>query len=241
MGRTTKQTTSPLTLRQVIGDALRRYRLGSSPIQTQDEVADTARLAGLDWTRATVAAIELGRRTIELEELLLLTASMKRNLADWFDGDGWVELKPESSATMEALRALVSGKRVTEYEGAWDFPGRRLQPELLETFKRYWDVYHLLWPEAHSMEQLLAAAAASKMDAETKAARQFDVHPMAVAMAAYSRWGHGLTVERDRIVDLTAPKGASARSVQARRGQVTQRLIAEMADDLRRAAKEMGK
>lgn len=69
-------------------------------------------------------------------------------------------------------------------------------------------------------------------DAEQRAARTFDVTPLAVSAAAHRRWGHGLTAERDaRVADRTGGQ-TSARSLQAVRGHVTRELLTELQTEL---------
>src|SRR5262245_36729109 len=59
--------------KNTIGRALRGCREEAG--LRQDELAKRARERGLSWTSATVAAIELGRREVSLEEFLVLRGS----------------------------------------------------------------------------------------------------------------------------------------------------------------------
>src|SRR5438105_1114013 len=63
----------------VLGQNLRRRReaLGLN----QEQVAQRARVVGLSWTRATVAAVELGRRSATLGEALVLQGLLNIPLA----------------------------------------------------------------------------------------------------------------------------------------------------------------
>jgi hypothetical protein len=92
--------------------------------RTQDEIAARARRLGLQWTRATIAALETKRRKLSLGEALLAQAVYCRPLADLLgcretevvDVDG-VEIGGGT------LRALASGE--------WETVGERLQEQTL--------------------------------------------------------------------------------------------------------------
>src|SRR5262244_3383485 len=60
-----------VTLEEAIGGELKRRREAAQGV-TQDAIAVQAQGYGLPWTRATVAAIELGRQQLSLGEFALL-------------------------------------------------------------------------------------------------------------------------------------------------------------------------
>ena len=62
--------------RQRAGDTIREWRERAA--LTQDQVASAARELGLSWTRATVAAIEIGRRELSLDEFTVLRGAPVR-------------------------------------------------------------------------------------------------------------------------------------------------------------------
>ena len=78
---------------------------------------------------------------------------------------------------------------------------------------------------------------AANDEAEQKAARRFGVPSVAVSMAAFGRWGTGLTAERERRIAELASTRLDRRSVQAARGHVTRALLRELAPLLELAAR----
>ena len=75
---------STSTLRAVVGHLIRERReeLGL----TQDDVAAFLRDAGAgEWNRVAIAALELGRRQLDLEELWLVCAAVDLSLEELLD------------------------------------------------------------------------------------------------------------------------------------------------------------
>ena len=112
---TITRMTEPTALGVAIGETLYRQRIARG--QTQDDVAETARLAGLDWKRDHVASLENGRRrSITLEELILLSAAYQLPLADWFEGDGEIRLSDYVPIERSVLRSILGrGRPLTGY------------------------------------------------------------------------------------------------------------------------------
>jgi transcriptional regulator with XRE-family HTH domain len=197
-----KDAQSP-TLDQAVGAALRAWRRGKG--WTQDDAAEYLRTRGLPWSRAALAAAELGTKTFDLAEFVVLCHALGRPPAKWFDGDGWLELRPGVLPRISAdgLRSTFGGARAF----------RSVNPsELVRT-------------------DLDAFAA---REAEQKAARLLGVGAEDLARAASRLWGHGLVEERERLVHkhpVTA--GASARKLQAARGVITRQLLKELTAALR--------
>ncbi len=67
----------------------------------QDEGATVARGFGFRWSRATVAALETGRRHLSVEEFLLLPSvlSVKRKveLSGLFAHDAWIVISSDAT------------------------------------------------------------------------------------------------------------------------------------------------
>ena len=72
--RGTGDRMKPRTYRNVIGTNLQQLRQQQG--LRQDDLANLGRANGLDWTRAMVAAIELGRRSLAGDEEMLLQATL---------------------------------------------------------------------------------------------------------------------------------------------------------------------
>jgi hypothetical protein len=75
---------------------------------------------------------------------------------------------------------------------------------------------------------ILDAIAASKGDAERKAADKLSVDPLVLAVGAAKLWGRSLTAERDRRISDRAADVVSPRTRQALRGHTTRELLTEL-------------
>ena len=176
---------------------------------TQDEVALEASRLGVRWTRATVAAIETGRRNVDLHEFLLLPL-----LATAFPLDQQEDL--DASFFLGGYGRLLHAPSPAEREA------HELTALALSVYDR-------------ANADLQAEA---QGQAERHAAQVLGVSPYDVPRLARELWGQSLTDERDsRVVKVTAPD-APARSLQAHRGHVTRELLAEMQKKVEDTRKE---
>lgn len=241
------------SLSSVIGRELKTLREAGG--LRQEQLAAEARRFGLPWTRATVAAIELGRRQLSLGELLLLPELLGRAGAGW--GYDVSDLIPDDerpvlvagviTAPARAVRARFADTDEDAVERAARLTTAEFKPPrpdvapatftlpqawLLDVLrvKRLEDV-----PERFWIEVGLEAAG----DAERKAASSIGVPPLALALAARRRWGRSLTAERDRKVanatnpalrmDPDAARDPEwPRRLQAIRGHITRALLDEL-------------
>ena len=218
----------------------------------QDQLAFVARAWGLqDWTSATVAAIEIGRRRLSIDELVLLpwiavrvdpASALRRpersgalELSSFCAGgpdDQRVTVTDLVTLTAGGLQAVLSGQ-----SSAAGLAGAALKS-----------------PRRRKKQ---ATQVAAKLDAEVKVARKLGVPPERVVELSRRLWGQDLTAERDarvqlsigiggvvRLADESRTRGrpdagrtrrlrergviSMERMVQARRGHVTRALIAEL-------------
>lgn len=213
----------------------------------QDEVAAVARRWGFDWTQATVATVEAGRRRLSCEESVLLPwivanqgpETAKRGTAAPIE---LPDLFPSSIGDYVRInrRLLVDASSLGDiYRG--HAKGRGLNfvdlPASGDTVSENEAVLDCLWPGERQRDRgkggpirdILVAAHVDKLaDAEQKAARRLRTFPLAVAAAARKRWGRSFSEERDHRVNADLPEGAAARTRQARRGHVTRALLDEL-------------
>lgn len=213
--------TQAKTLSAVIGEQVRAWREAAG--LRQDEVARAARERGLDWTRATVALIEGGRRQLTVGEfaaLPFLVAGFPyvgrgrwRRLLGFIGTHEPVALTPDARIRGEDLAGLLSGWPVLA-EGAVG-EGEKQVPERALYVRRG------MPPEARRRLQALG-------DAELKAAQRLGVSWAALTAAALRRWGRTLSAERDRRVQEQVPAKASPRTLRALRGHVTRALLREL-------------
>lgn len=227
-------------LGQLLGNHLKELR--SEQGLSQDEVARRARQVGLPWCRTTVDAFETGRRkSVALEELLLLSCAFRVEPGDWFIGNSWAELSPDAMASLGVIRAMLAGSPTDSWmrinERMWDIPQFENAPGVLgaqferlsgriEVAKMY------LGPDA-STETAIRAVEAAAGEAEVKAAYKYRVEPLQVSLEAFKNWGRGLTQERDRRFGEAA-RQVSFRTLRLSRGHITRSLLKELAPKLQK-------
>src|SRR6266851_1951542 len=248
-------TDTPPALATLLGQRLRALREGAS--KRQDDLARTARGCGVSWSRATVAAIETGRRQLSVGELFLLPAVLNRltgaevlasgNLlvADLLPerGDQWVTLTPRASVRVRSLRALLGAAAEPMSEQDFDIPHRRqtrmAQAALKESIERWTTHTNTTWrrimghpltaSDLTTLNQALEDAAGA---VEQQAARG-RVPALAIALAARKMWNCSLTEQRDRRLAEELRGDPSARRLQALRGHHTRALLVELRPLLR--------
>ena len=228
-------------LGQLLGDRLKELREEQG--LSQDEVARRARVVGLPWARATVIAFENGqRKSVALEELLLLSYAFSVEPGDWFVGRGWAKLTPDAMASLKVIRAMLAGSPTAHWrrisQRLWDIPQFKDAPNVLgaqfeKLNERLRHAEEYLGPEFASDTAIHAMEAAAGQ-AEVKAAYKMQVKPLDVSLASFRLWGRSLTQERNRRVGEAA-REASFRSLQATRGHITRQLLKELAPTLKKA------
>jgi hypothetical protein len=243
-------------LAALLGQRLRSHREGAS--QRQDDLARAARSYGLSWSRATVAAIETGRRQLSVGELFLLPAVLNRVIgaSDPVSGsllvadllpereDQWVALTPRASVRVRSLRALLGAAAEPMSEQDFDIPHRRqmrmAQAGLKESIQRWTARTETTWrrimgrpltaSDLPTLNQALEDAAGA---VEQQTARGLRVSALAVALAARKLWDHSLTEQRDQLLGDERRGALYARTLQALRGHRTRALLVELRPLLR--------
>jgi transcriptional regulator with XRE-family HTH domain len=205
---------------EVIGQRMRAIREEHG--ERQDEVAAVARDYGLNWTRATVAAIETGRREVSVAELLALPHILGVPVWDLFPTDATVRVGPDSTMTGAGARATFAGSDVTFAD--FDTPAGRAIARGFRSLARHPDrlkaaieTGRRVWPQA-SARDVLEARRDAEGEVDRRAADRLGVDARALALAARRKWGHGLTAERDR----RTPAGVTST------GHITRALLAEL-------------
>ncbi|HEX2179022.1 MAG TPA: helix-turn-helix transcriptional regulator [Actinomycetota bacterium] len=226
-------------LGQLLGARLKELR--DEKGLTQEDFARRAQQVGLLWSAATVEAFETGqRRTVALEELLLLSYAFRVEPGDWFVGTGWAELAPDAMASLGVIRTMLAGSPTDSWirisERLWDLPQFHNAPgvlgvqferlnERIDLAKRY------LGPEVSTATAIRALEAAAG-EVEVQAARKFQVEPLQVSLEAFKNFGRGLTQERDRRFGETA-RQVSFKFLHVSRNYVTRSLLKELAPKLK--------
>lgn len=179
------------TLGQVVGRNIERIRRGRS----QDDVVRELRLVGVEWSRSNFTAYAQGRRSIGLEELLLLAAVLHVAAAELLAGDGDVDLAGRV-VPLAAIRDELAGRRRPELAP----PGERRAAELLAS-----GVVGRAMRTPHQLSRAVLRASDERREvamtyageAEERAARKFGVAVEDVALASIEAWGKTLSEERD--------------------------------------------
>jgi hypothetical protein len=200
------------TVERAIGREIGRRREEAEI--SQSDVAMYAREIGLPWTRATIAAIELGRKQLSVGELLLMPLILKkarvtRELVALWDlipaEDRRVEVWPGLELSLPDARTLLAGGAET----------REIRPVNVGV-----DIRDLQ----------------ARDTAEQKAAATLRVPARAIVDAAYDLWDQSLSMERlQRLQRSSAASGATERRRQALKGHITRELLNELRPRLKKS------
>ena len=170
----------------------------------------------------SAAAIETGRREISLDEAVRLPWIYGVELADLVPRHTQVGLGA-TSASGSLVQAALRGKALTQGFGTWGEGATDLSGRLMRRVIGSQQVGRI-WPDAPP-EEIEVAARSAANEVEVRAAKRLGIEPVALALAAQRRWGHGLSEERDR----RAPHGITSRR------HITRALLDELRPDLEAA------
>lgn len=204
----------PLSLQLAVVDAMRRLRQRNG--WSQDGLAEVARdLLGLSWTRSTVSDLEARprRRDLSADEFVLLPGMLEVSEA---------ELAENIIRHEDSMELLNAGRALRQWLARNLKEGSRERASY-DDYSGIKDVRAALAADANRRAETLALR-----QTEKNVARALKADPIEVAKAALRLWGHGVTEERDRLVDETPGKGDRSR----RLSHATRRLIPELRDEL---------
>jgi transcriptional regulator with XRE-family HTH domain len=204
MMRTVKKSRSrQLDLSAAIGEGLARFRHDRG--LRQEDFATSAREIGLKWTRATIAAVETGRRSLTAEEMLLLrqviygaSGQAPASVVDLIADDVKIVVAEGVAVAPSSLDGLWRG------EGADDSAPLSEKPTGID------------------------AVNVAIGDAEQRAALKLGVDPYDLAGKCIELWGHSLSAERDERVAWMLSgewEGAQPPTLQALRGHATRLML----------------
>lgn len=203
----------------LVGRAVRSLR--EKQELRQDDLAKRAANFGLRWDRTVIARLEAGKRHVGLEELLLLALMFKVHPGELLPGDDLVVLSPAVALRAGLLRDVLAERRMPST--SVDFEAVLPQGPPI-----HGDAY--VGPDGRlavlPLGTVDAALRGPTGDAERKAAKRLGVDPYVVSLTAFRLWGKSLSDQRDAEVDSENPE--DERSLRARRGHVTRRLVAEL-------------
>ncbi|HZN76211.1 MAG TPA: hypothetical protein VFC00_31665 [Micromonosporaceae bacterium] len=205
--------------------------------RTQDDVARAARDCGLSWDRARVAALERGEKAVSAEELVILPTILTLALMTE------VVLPDLLAEDVDVL--LAGGSRMSGREVAQVLAGQfvdhvlptneALAAEFEAALQAFIPVFKKVQARMKKLDlpgRISVAYLKTEGEAEAKAAAKFGEQRVIISGAALDLWGRSLTAERDARLAEEVPPDAPPRTVQAKRGHITRRLLAEMAERL---------
>jgi transcriptional regulator with XRE-family HTH domain len=202
-----KPKTAPPRIDQVLGRNLERLRKEKG--WSQDDLVSRGWQVGLPWSRSTIAALESGKRAVELGEVVLLALILNSTVAELLAGDDVTLVGEETRIWLDDVRLVLMSDQQAAQESFPDIHTRVSKVRALDGYNRV----------------MLSANG----EAEQKAARKFGVTPLTIAQAAYDIWGRSLTDERNlQVEQLDCVDETSTRQVQALRGHVTRQLLDEI-------------
>ena len=202
-----KPKAAPPRIDQVLGKNLERLRKEKG--WSQDDLVSRGWQVGLPWSRTTIAALESGKRAVELGEVVLVALILKSSVDELLAGDDVTLVGEETVMWLEDVREVLMSDQRAALESFPDIHRR---------------VSKARAPEGYSRIMLSANG-----EAEQKAARKLGVTPQTIAQAAYGLWGRSLTDERNlQVEQLEWVDETSTRQVQALRGHVTRQLLEDI-------------
>ncbi|TVT61983.1 helix-turn-helix domain-containing protein [Amycolatopsis rhizosphaerae] len=208
----TAMVASPQTVAAVIGGNLRRLR--EQRRLTQHGAVHLLRRYDLRWSRSKLDAIEGGRRQeVTVTELLALAMVFNVQVAEFFVGDGVVQLT-NAELGRNLIREVLRGNHVREDLQDLD-PEARMK-ELLRA------------------EDLITATEAAlhpdPTEADEELARKLGLPLKTVTEAAYAIWDRTMTEERD--VQTAGLGDMTTGERTAHRGHITRELARRLEMEL---------
>ena len=211
---------------------------------SQSDLAELVRLRGLAWTRATVAAVETGRRQLLAVDLVVLASAFCVSPATLLVGAEDAVGVGEGEWSAQYVRAVVAdgGGRVP-VPATYTSPALRGRQRALEGAiegdRAHRARLSKRWGLQGATDGTWTALRAEPGSVEQETARRLrrarprpDVDALDVVLAAAHGWGRSLLAERELRLAREAPPGASAGTLQALRGRISRGLDKELLDEI---------
>jgi transcriptional regulator with XRE-family HTH domain len=213
-----------MTVAEAIGANVKRLR--ESEGMRQADLAKTLRDTGLLWTRDIVASVERGRRSLSIDELLLLCRVLDVEMSEFFAGDHLIRVGDWDDETTRILELDLKGIRLRLRGGQELETARRAAREAREERDR-------VWAERAADPERMDALRRTwriKMAGSTHVAQsRYGLEKESVDRAATKLWGRTWGEEHQERLIANVPDDASPRSVDAIAGHVTRQMMAEAA------------
>lgn len=218
---------APRSLREVIGERVRHLREAGG--KRQEDLARSARAAGLAWSRSKVASLERGDKAVSLEEFFLLPVILNWTIGTAFTS--WEELFDTDGVVRLTDRMQVSARQVPnllKYEVAEAF---------VEPTAEAAQFPDLAWEQAkgrcrgfgiNEPPESFGDVLRDSGEAERRAAKRLKEDPGVYAAISAHLWGR--TMSAENVARIEAPPIGSPAQLQAYRGRVTRQLDKEVRD-----------
>lgn len=180
-----------------------------------DQVARAVTARGLHWAPSRVSELEMGRIAPSLSTLLVLSAAfsdLRREpvaLADWFAGDGDVELTETLQVPLAVVRSSLRGKAASLPTPSFSTTEALLQDYLAQRAD--------LEPIPPARLKKLSSIWDQCGEAEDRAARALGIDQGSLCELMLDLWGTTLSTKRDQLAgpDANAQKrGRIARELR---------------------------
>ena len=202
---------------------------------------------GLRWTRAAVAQVEAGTRSISLSEfftLLLALQAQGVKPSELLGGEGDVFIAPDYPVPIASLPQLVTGQEVvSEPPSEQRAPVVDLMSALEASLAAIKEGGELSKGAQEAERARLEAdseavqrAATVLTDKAYRAGLKLDVDPIALEVEAMRLWGRTLVEEREHRL-AQDPRIGQDNSVRGLRGWITRSLLDELYGSLKKRRK----
>jgi transcriptional regulator with XRE-family HTH domain len=183
-----------------------------------EEVAKAVTARGLRWVPSRVSELEMGRIAPTLATLLILSAAFTDLrgepvvLADWFEGDGFVDLTETVQVPLAIVRAALNGVPVSLPESRVSFAEVLMQEYLEERVS----------PKSLSPARLkkLTVIWDQYGGAEDRAARALGIDQGTLCELMLDLWGTTLSAKRDELAGPDANSQKRGRIARELREQL---------------------
>lgn len=187
-----------------------------------DQVARAVTARGLHWAPSRVSELEMGRIAPTLATLLVLSAAFSDlrgeavTFADWFAGDGEVELTDTLQVPLDVIRTALNGKPPTPPR-----PGTSTTEVLMQDYlaQRVGGK-----PISRARLKKLSAIWDQCGEAEDRAARALGIDQGSLCELMLDLWGTTLSVKRDQLAGPDANAQKRGRVARELREQLREAL-----------------
>lgn len=198
------------------------------------------RLWGLPWTRATVTAIESGRRELSSKELFAVLDVFLTSPDQLIAGEArnseaqlrstYLRVSEGGAVSLRVAVRAVDAARQSQTADGRDTPAMREVATQVRSMPEIGTALRAEGTEA-TPELISWVISGERGETEKRVGSNLGVDARRVSVVAVSLWGHSLTAERDRRLREMAA-GLEGRSAQTLKGHITREITEELRDQI---------